>query len=261
MPNKAKNSTKLDLLYFLHANNLTIDAAKNSLMPAENVAPPLKIAKKTAGQTKPSSDFARNIVKDINNLDNLYHAIKSFDACALKATAQNTVIYEGVSNAKIMLIGEAPGATEDEKGLPFCGESGILLDNMLKTIGLSRKSNIYISNTIFWRPPENRKPTDEEIALCKPFVEKHIALIKPQLLIMVGATAATTLIDKNFQISKMRKTYFDYNNSYLQSNIPATVIFHPSYLLRQSSQKKASWYDLLSIKDYIKTHIKDFQFE
>jgi DNA polymerase len=188
-------------------------------------------------------------------LASLRSAVMNFDGCALKATATNTVFGDGIETAKIMLIGEAPGATEDAQGIPFCGESGKLLDNMILSIGLSRTKNVYITNTIFWRPPGNRAPTDQEIEACRPFVEKHIALIKPELLILVGSTAVTSLIGKHLQISKIRQEYYQYTNKYLDKAIKTTAVFHPAYLMRQPSQKKAMWYDLLRIKDFIEKNI------
>jgi DNA polymerase len=197
----------------------------------------------------------RKLLSGVDNLADLIQVINNFDGCELKNLAINTVIADGNPNSKIMLLGEAPGVEEDEQGIPFCGQSGQLLDNMMSSIGLFRKENIYITNTMFWRPPENRKPTTKEIEICRPFLEKHIALINPKLIIAVGATAAATILGKNFEITKMRRQYFQYTNSYITNSIAVTAIFHPAYLLRQSRQKKNTWYDLLEIKDYIKTNI------
>ncbi len=190
-----------------------------------------------------------------DNLSSLRQAVQNFNGCALKATATNTVFGDGIETAKIMLIGEAPGATEDAQGIPFCGESGKLLDNMISSIGLSREKNVYITNTIFWRPPANRAPTDQEIELCRPFVEQHIALIKPELLILVGSTAVTSLLGKQLQISKIRQEYYQYTNKYLDKAITTTAVFHPAYLMRQPGQKKTMWYDLLKIKSFIEKNL------
>lgn len=189
-------------------------------------------------------------------LEELKKQVQNFDGCDLKKTAINTVFGDGVADAKIMLIGEAPGATEDQEGIPFCGDSGKLLDNMMASIGLSRKSNIYITNTIFWRPPANRRPTPEEVEACRPFVEKHIAIIKPKLLILVGSTAVTSLLGDHLQISRIRQEYYSYKNDYLDEPIVTTAIFHPAYLMRQPMQKKTSWHDLLKIRDFIDRSIK-----
>lgn len=184
-------------------------------------------------------------------LGDLKIAVMNFNGCDLKKTANNTVFGDGNPDAQIMLIGEAPGAEEDETGIPFCGDSGKLLDNMLASIGLSREKNVYITNTIFWRPPANRRPTREEIELCRPFVEQHIALIKPKLLILIGSTAVTALLGKDLEITKIRQEYYSYSNKYLKEPIMATALFHPAYLIRQPSQKKQAWYDLLKIKEFI----------
>lgn len=195
--------------------------------------------------------LARKLANETTNLEELYHKIRNFDGCTLKQFAKNTVLCDGNPNAKIMLIGEAPGATEDEKGVSFCGESGMLLDAMLKSIGISRKTNAYITNTVFWRPPANRKPTTEEIELCRPFVEKHIALINPQLIILVGATATSSLLNQAESITNLRGNIYLYQNQYTNTPIKTTAIFHPAYLLRQPFKKKDMWYDLLKIKDIL----------
>ena len=191
---------------------------------------------------------ARELADRCNTLEELRDAIKNFDGCSIKKTATNTVFSDGNPQAKIMFIGEAPGAQEDIEGIPFCGQSGKLLDTMLKWIGLTRKENFYISNTIFWRPPGNRKPTPEETDICRPFVEKHIALINPKILVLVGSTATTSLLNNKTGITKLRGNYFEYSNVYLKSPIPVGVIFHPSYLLRSPGQKRFAWHDLLDLK-------------
>lgn len=194
---------------------------------------------------------ARLLADSARSLDELRASIENFQGCELKSFASNTVFADGNPRSSIMLIGEAPGATEDIQGIPFCGESGKLLDNMLKAIGVSRAQNAYITNTVFWRPPANRRPTNEEINICRPFVEKHIALINPKLIIIVGNTAAISLLGKNEGITNIRKNIYPYMNQYLDTAINMTAIFHPAYLLRQPMQKKATWFDLLKIKEMI----------
>lgn len=191
---------------------------------------------------------ARKIADQCQTLAELRSAVENFEGLSIKKTATNTVFADGNSNADIMAIGEAPGANEDEEGIPFCGVSGKLLDQVLLSIGLSRAKNLYISNSIFWRPPGNRKPTPEENATCLPFVEKHIALIKPKLLLLVGSTSASALLNSTETISRLRSKFYQYENRYLAEAIPVAVIFHPSYLLRQPLQKKTVWFDLLKIK-------------
>ena len=194
---------------------------------------------------------ARKLADSATTLEDLKQIVTSYNGCKLKEFASNIVFADGNPNSEIMLIGEAPGATEDKLGIPFCGESGKLLDSMLRSINVSRSTNCYITNTIFWRPPANRVPSAEEIELCKPFVEKHIALISPKLIVMVGNTAATSLLGPNIGITKIRQEYFSYSNQYLETPILCTAIFHPAYLLRQPMQKKTSWYDLIKIKTFI----------
>ncbi|KJV56775.1 uracil-DNA glycosylase, 4 family protein [Orientia chuto str. Dubai] len=208
----------------------------------------------SVGSTTQNLD-SRQLADSIHTLADLKSAVISFDGCLLKKTAQNTVFGDGITSAPIMLIGEAPGQNEDKYGIPFCGESGKLLDNMLKSINLSRAKNVYITNTVFWRPPANRRPTSEELAICRPFVEKHIALINPKLIILVGSTAAVSLLGDHVKISKIRQEYFLYKNCYLSFSIPITAIFHPAYMLRQPLQKKACWYDLLKIQQFILKNI------
>lgn len=190
---------------------------------------------------------ARTMADQITTLEQLKQSLENFDLCDLKHGAQNLVFADGVSNAKIMLIGEAPGANEDEKGIPFCGISGQLLDNMLATIGLFRNKNLYITNTVFWRPPSNRQPSIEEVEICKPFLEKHIALIQPQIIVLIGSVALNALMGNQYQISTVRGKTYKYSNPYI-SNIDTTAIFHPAYLIRQPLKKKPAWFDVLKLK-------------
>jgi uracil-DNA glycosylase len=199
-------------------------------------------------------DKARRLADECNNLDELKKVIENFNDLSICKTATNTVFADGNVNADVMVIGEAPGANEDEEGIPFCGASGKLLDKILESINLTRDKNLYITNSVFWRPPANRKPTEEENTVCMPFVEKHIALIKPKLILLVGATSASSMLKSTETISRLRTKFYEYENRYLSYAIPAAVLFHPSYLLRQSLQKKTVWFDLLKIK---KTFLSD----
>lgn len=179
--------------------------------------------------------------------------VMAFDGCALKKTATNTVFADGNPEAPVMVIGEAPGADEDREGIPFCGMSGKLLDKALASIGLSRRENVYISNTLFWRPPGNRRPTPEELMICAPFVAKHIALVHPKLLILAGSTAVSSLLGASEGITKLRGQWLEYTNAYLNEKIPTIAIYHPSYLLRQPSQKASMWFDLQTIQAFIES--------
>ncbi|MFN7038562.1 MAG: uracil-DNA glycosylase family protein [Alphaproteobacteria bacterium] len=195
--------------------------------------------------------YSKELAEKCKTVDELREALMKFDGCLLKKTATNTVFSDGNPKAKIMIIGEAPGANEDIQGIPFCGDSGKLLDNMLSFIGLNRKDNLYVTNAIFWRPPGNRKPTPNEIATCLPWVERHIALFQPKFIILAGSTSVSAILGMNEAMSKIRNKFYDYQNSYSENPIPTAVIFHPSYLLRQPSQKKLAWLDLLKIKQYL----------
>lgn len=249
----SRKASGLELLYFLKLNDISLMHDCNdikSTKKAKAMKEVEQVTERVSLNNYDNSDI-RKLLSEVHNLEDFVKAVNSFNDCNLKLGALSTVISDGNPKANIMLIGEAPGAEEDEKAIPFCGQSGALLDNMMKSIGLSRDVNMYITNIVFWRPPENRKPTSKEVEQCRPFLEKHIALIKPKLIIAVGSTAAAALIGKNFEITKMRKQYFEYNNIYLDNPVDVTAIFHPAYLIRQSSQKKNTWYDLLAIKEYI----------
>jgi DNA polymerase len=235
--------------------------AKEKPAPVATEAPPQKAKDamptalpNTSERANPTEAAlrARTIADDAKSLENLKKEVESFEGIAIKKTATNTVFADGTAGADIMLIGEAPGANEDMEGIPFCGASGKLLDTMLATIGIKRDKNAYISNTLFWRPPGNRRPTPEELDICRPLVEKHIALNDPKLLILVGGTAAESLLQSKTSVSKLRKTPHNYTNPYLNKDIPTIVIFHPSYLLRSPSQKKLLWFDLLHIESFLK---------
>ncbi|MDX2074419.1 MAG: uracil-DNA glycosylase [Alphaproteobacteria bacterium] len=194
---------------------------------------------------------AREMADKAATLAELEAAVRAFDGCALKKTASKTVFADGNPNAAVMVIGEAPGAQEDMQGIPFCGPSGALLDKMLAAIGLSRAEQVYISNTVFWRPPGNRQPSVEETAICLPFVEKHIALIQPKLLLLAGGTAASSLLSRTESISRLRGKAYPYQNAYLTQPIQTIITYHPSYLLRQPAQKRLAWQDMLMIQSLI----------
>ena len=191
---------------------------------------------------------ARALADGATDLASLEAAVRGFNGCALKKTATNTVFAQGVASSGVMFTGEAPGADEDRQGIPFCGASGQLLDKMLGFIGLERARNFYISNCLFWRPPGNRQPTPEELEICRPLVEKHIALVAPRLLVLVGGTATSALLKDTRGITRLRGQVFAYQNGYMPAPVPTHVIYHPSYLLRQPMAKKQTWADLLALK-------------
>ena len=224
-------------------------ASPTAALTSFNPAPPRPQA--TSASLTEAIATARTLADNAKTLEELKAAVNAFDGCDLKKMAKNTVFADGTPNAPVMLIGEAPGADEDRQGIPFCGVSGQLQDEMLAAIGLSRTENLYISNTLFWRPPGNRTPTAEEIAICQPLVEKHIALCNPKLLILSGATAMKAMLQLQLGISKTIGNTYQYSNPYLDRPILARVIYHPSFLLRQPLQKREAWADLLEIKSLI----------
>ena len=180
------------------------------------------------------------------SLESLKRSIINLKNCNLKKTAKNVVFCDGNPKSRIMLIGEAPGANEDEEGLPFVGRAGILLDKMLASINLDRKK-VYISNIVNYRPPENRKPTDEEIKRYLPFITKHIEIINPKILVLLGSTAMNALIGKEIVISKMRGKWIEKEFGNCKTSV--IITFHPAFLMRQPAQKKLSWIDLKMIRD------------
>lgn len=179
-------------------------------------------------------------------LEELKAALLAFEGCALKYTATNLVFGDGNPKARVMLIGEAPGADEDRQGLPFVGQSGQLLDKAFAAIGLTRE-NFYITNIIPWRPPGNRQPTPAEAEACLPFVKRHLDLVSPDFLILVGGTALKTLLGGRDGIVRLRGAWKDYTSD-AEKKMKVIAIFHPAYLLRSPGQKREFWLDLIKIK-------------
>ncbi len=183
-------------------------------------------------------------------LEQLKKSIQNIKKCELKKNAKNLVFGDGNINAKIMFVGEGPGAQEDSEGIPFVGRAGKLLDKMLSSIQLDR-SKVYISNVVNYRPPANRRPTDAEIERYLPYLKNHIEIINPKILVLLGSTALNTLVGNEVVISKAR-------GKWIQKEIGTTKIwiissFHPAFLMRQPEQKKYAWIDLKMIRDKIKT--------
>ena len=182
----------------------------------------------------------------IKSLDVLKKSIINMKNCDLKKQAKNIVFSDGNPKSKIMLIGEAPGANEDQEGLPFVGRAGMLLDKMLTAINLDRKK-VYISNIINYRPPNNRRPTEEEIKRYLPFISKHIEIINPKILVLLGSTAMNALIGNEIVISKMRGKWIEKKFGNCKTSV--IITFHPAFLMRQPAQKKMAWIDLKMIRD------------
>ena len=198
-------------------------------------------------QPTPSSPNAEYRMPNAGSLTALREELMRFEGCALRHTAMNLVFADGNPEAPVMFLGEAPGEDEDRQGLPFVGVSGKLLDRMLASAGLDRTS-VYISNILFWRPPGNRSPTDAEIAACMPFAERHIALVQPKFLVLMGGTAAKSLLRTKEGITRLRGRWVDYvppPGTGLTHPIPCLPTYHPAYLLRQPGAKRQAWNDIL----------------
>ena len=185
-------------------------------------------------------------VNKVESLERLKKKIFDVKNCDLKNNATNMVFSDGNPKSKIMLIGEAPGSNEDQEGLPFVGRAGALLDKMLSAINLDRKK-VYISNIINYRPPGNRRPTNEEIKRYLPFITKHIEIINPKILVLLGSTAMNALIGDEVVISKMRGKWIEKKFGSCKTSV--IITFHPAFLMRQPAQKKMAWIDLKMIRD------------
>ena len=183
------------------------------------------------------------------NLSKLREDINKIKNCKLKENASNLVFSDGNPNSKIMIIGEGPGANEDKEGIPFVGRAGQLLDKMLNAINLSREK-VYITNVVNYRPPENRRPTEKEVERYLPYLKKHIEIVRPKIILLLGSTAMNAILNNADVISKMRGKWYEIEINKL--NLYSIVSFHPAYLLRQPDQKKFSWIDLKMIRDKLR---------
>lgn len=188
---------------------------------------------------------ARESAKSAATLDDLRAILSRFEGCALRATAKQLVFADGNPQARLMIVGEAPGRDEDIEGLPFVGRSGKLLDLMLKAIGLDRRQ-AYIANIVPWRPPGNRDPSLHESAICLPFIQRQIELVDPQILVCLGKPSTATLLGVTDGIRKTRGRWLTYRNG--AQEIRAMPTFHPAYLLRSPLEKRFAWRDFLAIK-------------
>lgn len=207
------------------------------------VSPPAALAE-ALGE---GAQSARRLAAGAETVDELAALVAGFEGCPLKRTATNTVFADGNPAAPVMFIGEAPGADEDRIGRPFVGRAGQLLDRMLGAIGLDR-GGVLITNVVYWRPPGNRTPTAAEIASCLPFVLRHIALVKPKVLVLCGGTAAGALLPQGQGITRLRGRWFDLAVPGLDRPVPTLPMFHPSFLLRTPERKRETWRDLLALR-------------
>lgn len=215
---------------------------------AENKPRPVPTKAQAVMPDGAAIEMSKNLALKANTLEELKQAMASFEGCNLKRTAKSLVFADGNPQAKLMLIGEAPGRDEDLHGLPFVGRAGQLLDKMLAAIDLNRE-NTYITNVIPWRPPGNRTPTPQETEICRPFIERHIELVNPDYVLMVGGSSAKTLMKTTDGIMKLRGKWTELRIKNL--TVKALPTLHPAYLLRQPTHKRLAWQDLLSLKQHL----------
>ena len=197
--------------------------------------------------------------QECNSLEEIHAALDAMHAFPLRRTAAHTVFTDGNPNARVMLIGEAPGREEDMQGKPFVGRAGQLLDRMLAAIRLSRHNegewdSVLITNVLFWRPPGNRKPTEAELAFCEPWVKRAIALVKPAVIVCLGGTPTQRLTQDPAGILRQRGKWRNLGIEGLDAPVPMLPMLHPAYLLRQPAQKRLAWRDLLALRDFIDEH-------
>ena len=251
-----------DLLVALRAQATSTRRATSSRSGASTAAAPSSqyqppaIAKPPTPQPAPARRFpttapteavtsARNAARSAKSLTELGQLLEAFDGCALKATAKHLCFYRGAAQAQLMIIGEAPGRDEDLAGKPFVGRAGMLLDKMLDAIGLD-ESNVHITNVVYWRPPGNRTPTPQETQICRPFLERQIELVSPEVILLLGGAAAKTIFGVSDGIMRLRGKWRKIRLGEKEFKTIATL--HPAYLLRTSIAKRLAWRDLQKVR-------------
>jgi DNA polymerase len=229
------------------------EASIDRLKPVERkLAAPPSAARAAVAPGHAESDVssavaaARAMAAQADTLEDLAQAIAAFEDCPLKRMgARQAVFARGRTDAPVMVIGEGPGADEDKQGAPFVGRAGQLLDKMLEAAGLTDR--VFITNTVFWRPPDNRTPTPQEQAVCAPFVERAIALVRPRLLLLAGGASAKAMLKRSEGILTLRGQWFDWASTDGALVVPAMPTLHPAFLLRQPLGKKKAWQDLMTL--------------
>ena len=195
-----------------------------------------------SGFNKDTGDKKTQIDEVIKDLQN--------HKSSLQKMATKLVVYDGNLNAKVMLIGEAPGRDEDQQGIPFVGRAGQLLNKMLLAINLKRE-DVYITNVVNWRPPDNRTPNDNEILEYLPFLQRQIDIIKPKFIFLLGGVAAKAILSTPLALGKLRGKWHEYKSLNLEKGIPTIASYHPAFLLRSPQYKKHSWEDLQMLQEKI----------
>lgn len=240
------------------STHMTGDAGP-SPMPVEGAAeapsaPSRNTRKSRRSANKTQDDWiaeARALAASADSLDALKTVIEGFEGCPLKQLCEKTVVFDGIQGAPVMVLGEGPGGQEDRVGLPFVGKAGQLLDRMLAAIELDRKTNTFISNVNYWRPPGNRNPETDELAVCRPFVDRMIDLAQPKIIIATGGVAAKSLLDTKTGIMRLRGSERPFETP-AGTSVPLVPMFHPAYLLRRPQDKSRAWRDLLLVQARLK---------
>ncbi len=222
------------------------EPAPEPARPAAPAPAPAPAQVTTAATTADSADAARDTAAAAATLEALRASLDAFEGCALKRTATQLVFGDGDPDARVMFVGEAPGREEDRQGLPFVGRSGQLLERMLATIGLERSAT-YIANVVPWRPPGNRTPTPQETAACRPFLDRQIELVAPEVVVCLGGAAAKEMLATSEGILRLRGQWRTFATPTFETRAMATL--HPAYLLRQPAQKRLAWRDMLTVKE------------
>ncbi len=227
-------------------------------------APPVAVHSRPAAPRPPAASGvvppvqrAQAAAAAAGTIEELRAAVAVFDGCRLKDTATNLVFADGNPRAALMLVGEAPGAEEDRAGLPFVGPSGQLLDRMLASIGITRETCL-ITNVIPWRPPGNRNPTDSEVLACLPFLLRHIALVRPRRLVLLGNSPTQALTGSKAGITRVRGKWVQIAVPGLDQPVPALPMLHPAYLLRAPGAKRQAWADLLLLRRTIDQDLSSY---
>lgn len=226
------------------------DRAAEPARPPARAAPVPSLAPRQFVGTAPDAavSSARSEALRAKSLAELEAILARFDGCSLKATAKSLVFYRGAEKARLMFIGEAPGRDEDQEGKPFVGRAGQLLDKMLAAANLA-EAEVHITNIVYWRPPGNRTPTPQEAQVCRPFLERQVELVAPDIIVPLGGAAAKHLLDVADGIMKLRGRLMPITVGRHQARAMATL--HPAYLLRTPAAKRQAWRDLLSIRSLL----------
>jgi DNA polymerase len=221
---------------------------KAKVQPAPRPLKPLAGAAPSAPDYAAAAAEAKRRAVEAQDLEALAAAIAAFDGCPLKFEgAKQAVFSRGEADAPLVIIGEGPGGDEDAQGAPFVGRAGQLLDRMIAAAGLTGR--VFITNTVFWRPPGNRTPTPAEQAVCQPFLERAIQLVNPKMLLLVGGASAKSVLGRDEGILSLRGRWFEWHGEASGLTLPALPTLHPAFLLRQPAAKKKAWQDLLMLTE------------